>query len=73
MKRAMRPMLGLLLGLGVSLGVAGAGSAQELPTGAGRVVENVQMRIFISTASLNTRVGRIQENHPLPGSAAPAP
>lgn len=67
-----RGALGLLLGLGLSLGTIGSGGAQELPTGAGRIVEKVQTRIFISQASLTTHVGKIVANQPTPG-APPAP
>ncbi len=73
MRRIQRGALALLLGLSLGLGVVNATAAQELPTGAARVVEKVQTHIFISRASLTTHVGKIQANHPLPGPAAPAP
>lgn len=70
MRMKERRLLALLLGLSLGLGVASATPAQELPTGAGRVVEKVQLRIFISKASLTTHVGKIQANNPLPTAPA---
>jgi hypothetical protein len=59
-----RIVLGLVLGLGVSLGALGTTQAQELPTGAARVVEKVQTRIFISSAMLKYHVAAIVANQP---------
>lgn len=62
-----RIIMGLVLGLGLSLGLGQATPAQELPTGAARVVEKVQTRIFISTAMLKYHVEAIVANQPTPG------
>lgn len=62
-----RIIMGLVLGLGLSLGLGQASQAQELPTGAARVVEKVQTRIFISTAMLKHHVEAIVANQPTPG------
>lgn len=62
-----RVMMAVVVGgalLGSSL--AGAG-AQELPTGAARVVEKVQTRVFIGTAMLKQHVAAIVANQPTPG------
>ena len=55
-----------LIGASLSLLSAGPASAQELPTGAARVVEKVQTRIFISQANLTNHVAAILENQPEP-------
>lgn len=62
-----RGLLGLVLGVSLGLGVMSASEAQELPTGAERLVEKVQTRVFISTAMLKYRVDAIVANHPTPG------
>jgi hypothetical protein len=59
--------LAALLGASLSLAAAGSASAQELPTGAARIVEKVQTRIFISKANLMFHVAAILENQPSPG------
>lgn len=51
---------GLLVGLTLSIAVAAPAAAQELPTGAARIVEKVQTRIFISKASLLADIAEIQ-------------
>ena len=56
-----------LIGLSLSLLATGPASAQELPTGAARIVEKVQTRIFISTSSLQFKVEAILANQPSPG------
>lgn len=62
-----RIMLGLVLGMSLSLGLIGGSQAQEVPTGAARLVEKVQTRIFISTAMLKYHVEAIVANQPTPG------
>ena len=62
-----RLLTGLILGLSLSLGSLSGSQAQELPTGAARVVEKVQTRIFISTAMLKQHVAAIVANQPTPG------
>lgn len=59
-----RVILGLLLGLSLSLGLLSGSQAQELPTGAGRLVEKVQTRVFIGTAMLKQHVAAIVANQP---------
>lgn len=55
-------LLGLVLGL--SLGFAGQQtSAQELPTGAARVVEKVQLMALTGTNEIKYKVGLIVENN----------
>jgi hypothetical protein len=67
MSMTRRIILGLVLGLGLSLSALSGSQAQELPTGAGRLVEKVQTRIFISTAMLKQHVAAIVANQPTPG------
>jgi hypothetical protein len=55
-----RWVIGMLVGVGVTVSVALPAAAQELPTGAGRVVEKVQTRIFFAKTSLLTEIGDIQ-------------
>jgi hypothetical protein len=62
MSTLWRSGLGLLVGLGIGLAVAAPTLAQELPTGAARVVENVQTRIFISQSTLQFKVAAILAN-----------
>ncbi len=57
----------LLIGQSLSLTVAGSASAQEVPTGAARIIEKVQTRIFISQANLGFHIAAILENQPSPG------
>jgi hypothetical protein len=57
-------MLGLVLGL--SLGLAGQqtqAQAQELPTGAGRVVAKVQLMALTGTNEIKYKVDLIVENN----------
>lgn len=56
----------LLLGMSLSLLATGPAVAQELPTGAARIVEKVQTRIFISKSSLLFHVADIVANQPEP-------
>jgi hypothetical protein len=67
MKRLTRAATAVLIGVGLSIGVAAAASAQEVPTGAARIIEKVQTRIFISKANLTFHVAAILENQPSPG------
>jgi hypothetical protein len=68
MQRVTHAATALLLGLVLSLAVAGPAAAQrELPTGAARIVEKVQTRIFISQAMLGFKVEAILANQPAPG------
>lgn len=57
----------VLLGLSLSLLAGGPVAAQEVPTGAARIIEKVQTRIFISKANLGFHVAAILENQPSPG------
>lgn len=56
-----RRVLGLCVGLSLALTLT-ATSAQELPTGAARVVEKVQLQALTGKIQILTQVGRIQEN-----------
>jgi hypothetical protein len=67
MTRAFRSAVALAVGLSLTLVLAGPAGAQELPTGAARIVEKVQTRIFISKSSLTFHVAAILENQPAPG------
>jgi hypothetical protein len=60
MKTIVRSVAGLIVGLGLLAAASPPTMAQELPTGAARVVEKVQTRIFISKASLLTDIAEIQ-------------
>lgn len=64
MHQRRRIILAGLLGLGLSLSALSGSQAQELPTGAGRLVEKVQTRIFIGTAMLKQHVAAIVANQP---------
>jgi hypothetical protein len=57
----------VLISLSLSLVATGPTSAQELPTGAARIVEKVQTRIFISQSTLLFKVEAILANQPAPG------
>jgi hypothetical protein len=57
----------VLIGMSLSLLAARPAAAEELPTGAARVVEKVQTRIFISKSSLLFKVDAILANQPSPG------
>jgi hypothetical protein len=58
--------IGLLIGLSLGLLATGPAAAQELPTGAARIVEKVQTRIIISKSSLLFHVADIVANQPEP-------
>ncbi|MCA9861905.1 MAG: hypothetical protein KC442_21740 [Thermomicrobiales bacterium] len=55
--------LAALLGLGMVLGAASTSQAQELPTGAARVVKKVQIMALTGKSELDYTVGRILENN----------
>ncbi len=57
----------VLIGVSLSLLSSGPASAQEVPTGAARIIEKVQTRIFISQSTLTFKVAAILENQPAPG------
>ena len=67
MKRGFRSVIALAVGLSLGVALAGPASAQEVPTGAARIIEKVQTRIFISKSSLLFHVAAILENQPSPG------
>ena len=67
MPRLKQTAAALLIGLSLSATMATAASAQEVPTGAARIIEKVQTRIFISQASLGYHIAAILENQPTPG------
>ena len=67
MKCLSRAAAVLLMGATLSLAAAGPAAAQEVPTGAARIIEKVQTRIFISQANLGFHVAAILENQPTPG------
>jgi hypothetical protein len=64
MRMLRRSLLVLGLGIGLGLGAVQPSAAQELPTGAARLVEKVQTRIFISQAMLTYHVSQIVANQP---------
>jgi len=51
------------LGLGLVLSATSAGQAQELPTGAARVVKKVQIMALTGKSEIDYTVGRILENN----------
>ena len=66
--KAIRTLaLAALIGASLSLPLSGPAAAQELPTGAARIVEKVQTRIFISQATLTNHIAAIVANQPSPG------
>lgn len=67
MTRVTRAAAALLIGVSLSATIASAAAAQELPTGAARLVEKVQTRIFLSQATLANHVAAILANQPTPG------
>ena len=67
MKTIRRLAFAVLIGASLSPVAAGPASAQEVPTGAARIIEKVQTRIFISQANLGFHVAAILENQPAPG------
>ena len=54
-------MLGVALGWGLLLSLTLPVAAQELPTGAARLIEKVDTRIFISQASLLADLAFLEE------------
>jgi len=67
MKTVQQAVMAVVVGMGLSLALTGPAAAQEIPTGAARIVEKVQTRIFISQSTLNFKVAAILENQPTPG------
>jgi hypothetical protein len=55
--------LAAVLGLGLVLGVSSTSQAQELPTGAARVVKKVQIMALTGKSEITWTVGRIVENN----------
>ena len=55
--------LAAVLGLGLVLGVTSASQAQELPTGAARVVKKVQLMALTGKSEITFHVDRIVENN----------
>lgn len=66
MTRAFRSAVALAVGLSLGIALTGPAAAQEVPTGAARIIEKVQTRIFISQSSLTFKVAAILENQPAP-------
>ena len=67
MTRLKNTASALLIGLGLTVVAGSSVSAQDVPTGAARIIEKVQTRIFISKSSLTFHVAAILENQPSPG------
>ena len=67
MNATRRLAFAALIGASLSLLAAGPTAAQEVPTGAARLIEKVQTRIFISQANLSNHVAAILANQPSPG------
>lgn len=55
--------LAAALSLGLVLGVTSVSQAQELPTGAARVVKKVQLMALTGKSEIDYTVGRILENN----------
>ena len=62
MKTIYRTAAVLLVALSVTGSAVMPASAQEVPTGAGRIIEKVQTRIFISKSSLLNEIAKITTN-----------
>lgn len=63
-----RVALGLTLATAISLPMTTATAAAEIPTGAARIVQKVQLQILTAKNTLLYTVGQIQANHaPVPG------
>jgi hypothetical protein len=60
MSNVWRGLVGLGLGCGLLLALALPASAQELPTGAARLIEKMETRIFISQASLMSDLAELE-------------
>lgn len=60
MKMALRALAGIAIGLSLFAGGIGSLSAQEVPTGAARIVSKVEYRIAVSKVHLLTEVGKIK-------------
>jgi hypothetical protein len=67
MTRGLRSTVAVVIGLSLAAVLTGPAAAQEIPTGAARIVEKVQTRIFISQSTLTFKVAAILENQPSPG------
>jgi hypothetical protein len=67
MKTVPQSAAAIVVGLALALALGGPAAAQEVPTGAARIVEKVQTRIFISKSSLEFHIAAILENQPTPG------
>jgi hypothetical protein len=67
MTRLGRVLLIMGLGVGLGIGMLHPVGAQEVPTGAARIVEKVQLRIFISKTSLTFNIADVVENQPVLG------
>ena len=66
MTNVVRAACGLLLGLGLALSVALPTAAQgtrELPTGAARVVEKIDLMVLTGTNQIKFHVAQILENN----------
>lgn len=55
--------LAAVLGLGLMLGVTSASQAQELPTGAARVVKKVELMALTGKSDLDYTIDRILTNN----------
>ena len=75
MTKVMRAACGLLVGLGLALSLALPTAAQgtrELPTGAARVVEKIDLMVLTGTNQIKFHVAQILENNAgiIPGEVA---
>ncbi|MCC7021259.1 MAG: hypothetical protein IT338_00445 [Thermomicrobiales bacterium] len=60
MKTMLRALIGAAIGLGLFAGGIAPMAAQEVPTGAARIVSKVEYRIAVSKVSLLMEVERIK-------------
>ena len=67
MSRVKQAAVAVVMGVSLSVLAGATASAQEVPTGAARIIEKVQTRIFISQANLGFHVAAILDNQPTPG------
>ena len=63
MSTMRRALAGMLLALGLGIGMGAPADAQEIPTGAARVIEKIDYRITVAKIQLDVHIGRILENN----------